>query len=462
MFSRPVLTTNPSAFNVTTAKMTSPTPPHRSITCSPTTSPKAASPAHNEGEGKFSSTKPTQTDALTHPSSAKPLSPPPSPLSEHDDSEFVAIDAAAQPPIAKRRKVTCEFKDRRVTRRQTLLMDSSEPSTNVRAGQKRKLTDSIDLNEGLATELAQTAAQNFINTSNLKAGQMFHKIESTGIQLPEKNPLWGDIPYSETFGHYEDFYEHSARSTNAWVPFDMWEDRKTRFAVGQFQTVDGKIINQEDNLVLKLIDMRPDANGAPRREPITWSWGRPKNWNDSRTIKILNDRRRDAIERITCEVPWTVQEREYMVELFAWKPEISIMELAERFNYRFKGEFTTTDVTLDIDELHPGRTLESIRAEYLTFKADYDQLKVPKTRAIVIKKKIDGKVRLSALREQRMKAFEQPASAPKPKKAAKKSEALVQHAQPTEPSSPLTSVPSTPCAVVQSESATEPFPDFDI
>jgi hypothetical protein len=136
--------------------------------------------------------------------------------------------------------------------------------------------------------------------------------------------------------------------------------------------------------------MRKKADGEPKRTPMYWTWGEPMDYKDPQTIKTINDRRNEAINRITCDRPWRDDERQTMADLFKNKPAISMREVAERLNYRFGGEFWddgyvgTWDGKPGLfgqpDELLGKRTLESIRYEYLTFKHSYDKGQVPKVK----------------------------------------------------------------------------------
>ncbi|KAF2744703.1 hypothetical protein M011DRAFT_164626 [Sporormia fimetaria CBS 119925] len=215
------------------------------------------------------------------------------------------------------------------------------------------------------------------------------------ITIPPPQPHWGLIPLppdgQEPQPHPD---QPPARTSTASVIPPLWEDRKHRFIPGRYHTSftttstnsspppDAPLLDQQDNLILHLIDMRPiSANDPrPRRSPTTYHCGHglPKSWRDAQTLKALNDRRRDAIARITCDAPWTNIERSYLCSLLSPEnfPEASIWEIAERFNARFQGDFAES-TAFACDELHKGRTIESVRGEYLMYKEDYDRGVVP-------------------------------------------------------------------------------------
>ena len=218
------------------------------------------------------------------------------------------------------------------------------------------------------------------------------------ITIPEvADPLWGIIPVHGKDGPQPHPDQPSARSSNAATVPPLWEDRGFRFKHGRWQdrvgssadTPDdegGQVeekIDQEKHLVIKLMDMRPimnkDGTSSPRRKPIIYYYenGIP-DWDSTQALKALNDRRRDAIARHTCDFPWSELERQYLTQLCTDHPDASILELAERFNYRFQGDFKEVVAFGGFHKIHPGRTIESIRYEYCNHKKLYDQGEVPK------------------------------------------------------------------------------------
>lgn len=194
----------------------------------------------------------------------------------------------------------------------------------------------------------------------------------------------------------------SARSSNGATNPPLWEDQGARFQRGsryvkptsatEAEDVDGSSadIDQEELLHIRLLDMRPTSrsNPAPRRKPITYHYGddfrdengakgnlgrKPKDWNDQQAIKGLNDRRAQAIARITQDDHWTSSEREYLATLFRESPNASIWEMTARHNDRFMNkDFTHGTGFASYDRLSTGRTIESVRQQYLSYKAAYD------------------------------------------------------------------------------------------
>jgi hypothetical protein len=223
------------------------------------------------------------------------------------------------------------------------------------------------------------------------------------IMLPPIQATWGIKPFpSDPAGPQPHPTSPAARTSNAATNPPLWEDRKFPFVSGRYHKSFGPgpaptdpaapDLDQEDNFVLRLIDMRHMRSGpnkgAPRRQPITWHLqnGKPKDWTDvKQTLHAMNTRRRDNIRAITCDVPWTAYERQYLAELFRDHPNGSITELAERHNYLFTNNFRDGPLEEIHDvafhqataELSTGRTTESFRHEYLTWKHVYDAGDIP-------------------------------------------------------------------------------------
>ncbi|KAF2689828.1 hypothetical protein K458DRAFT_95520 [Lentithecium fluviatile CBS 122367] len=210
---------------------------------------------------------------------------------------------------------------------------------------------------------------------------------------PKFNEWWGRKPMPGPEGPKPHPDQPVARTNNAQTIPELWEDRKFRFKKGSrfVQTFrrgeevpedTPARLDQQQNLVLNLIDMRPKSrkDPTPRRMATYYIYenGLPKDWDNKQTIKALNDRRQQAIDRITMDPPWTNFEREYLCSLFIDHPDASILEIAERFNWRFMDQdFTKPTGFGGWDYISKGRTTESIRHEYLTYKHKYDVGEVP-------------------------------------------------------------------------------------
>jgi hypothetical protein len=186
----------------------------------------------------------------------------------------------------------------------------------------------------------------------------------------------------------------SARASNGQTNPELWEDRKFRFKPSKLIKYHGNVkpdgldennapdIDQEENLIYPLLKMR---NG--KREPKRYWYlhGVPKDWTFWRTLKAVNDRRVQAIERNCQDPPWNKEEREYLAELLRTNPDASIWKLTQLINDYFKGVFDetwagpmfcTNQEALSLFA-HPGRTVESVRAQYMSYKVSYDKGMAP-------------------------------------------------------------------------------------
>lgn len=222
--------------------------------------------------------------------------------------------------------------------------------------------------------------------------------DDSQLLKPKNNGWWGLKPVSGD--PRPDPYQPSARSSDGATNPPMYEDRGFRFKRGSryvkyFGPIkpegadDGPDMDQEDLLILKLVDMRSEIKGkkgspkdvpiVPKRtaEPYFCEHGKPKDWNNKQALKALNDRRTQAIDRVSRDAPWTKPEREYLSELLTEHPNASIWELTELHNDRFMEKEVVMAIGFELSE---GRTVESVRHEYITYKPLYDQGGVPVTR----------------------------------------------------------------------------------
>jgi hypothetical protein len=218
------------------------------------------------------------------------------------------------------------------------------------------------------------------------------KIAPAGTRVLD---FWGIKPRTKD-ARPQDLHadQPSARESGGQTNPPLWEDRKWRFRtpnrmvkwVGH-EAPDGldennaPDIDQEANLIYPLLNMakKSNKNLTPRRELKYYFYehGVPKDWNDKQAVKALNDRRVQSIERICVDPPWTVMERDYLAQLLADHPDASIWELTQWQNDYFIGEYTE-DTGLATDEetslfLSSGRTIESVRAQYMLYKVSYDK-----------------------------------------------------------------------------------------
>ncbi|KAF2874344.1 hypothetical protein BDV95DRAFT_592437 [Massariosphaeria phaeospora] len=205
------------------------------------------------------------------------------------------------------------------------------------------------------------------------------------LVLPEMNDAWGRKPMPGPEGPQPHPNSPPARTSNAATNPPLLENRQQRYKRGSryvksfgplpAEDPNGPDLDQEEMLVLQLIDMRTDkVTGQPRRKPVYYVYehGTPKDWNNKQTVKLLNDRRGQTIDRVTGDAPWTQLERRFLASLLEEFPDASITELTERFNWRFMGKECAQETMFAWDYISTGRTIESVRYEYLTWKAFYD------------------------------------------------------------------------------------------
>jgi hypothetical protein len=210
------------------------------------------------------------------------------------------------------------------------------------------------------------------------------------ITIPGSNPFWGVKPVPGD--PRPDPHQPSVRESNGQTNPPLWEDRGFRFKRGsRYVKYFGPVapdnvdeleedLDQEGLLAVKMIDMRPKSkkDPTPKRTPVVYCYGKvPKDWDHMQSIKALNDRRYQAIDRTTMDAPWSRIEREYLASLLRETPDASIWDLTERHNDRFMGKDYTNQTGFGFGSLSTGRTVESVRYEYTTYKPLYDEGRAP-------------------------------------------------------------------------------------
>jgi hypothetical protein len=253
--------------------------------------------------------------------------------------------------------------------------------------------------------------------------------EKLDIEYPPMNPFWGVKPVPG--GPRPDPVQPSARESNGQTNPPLWEDRGYRYKRGsRYVKYFGPLppdnvdelkedCDQKDLLVTKLMDMRPTSkkDPTPRRQPTAYQYGRaPPDWDNMQAIKALNDRRYQGIDRTTRDAPWTRIEREYLATLLREDPDASIWDLTERHNDRFMGKDFVQDTGFSFTYLSTGRTVESVRYEYTTYKPAYDHGEVPQG----IRHRNDQSVEGRALFDSKVheKVFGEPPTEPTKKRKA--------------------------------------------
>ncbi|KAI4942789.1 hypothetical protein J4E91_009708 [Alternaria rosae] len=183
----------------------------------------------------------------------------------------------------------------------------------------------------------------------------------------------------------------SARESMGQTEPPLWEIRGFRYKRGSRHTKHNYQVepdnvdqlpqdkDQEDLLAVPLMDMRlTDKNDftSYKKDPVVYCYNNvPKDWNNKQTVKALNDRRYQAIDRITMDPPWSKIEREYLASLLRDNSDASIWNLTELHNDRFKGKEHREATAFG--ELSSGRTVESTRYQYTSYKPCYDRGEAP-------------------------------------------------------------------------------------
>ncbi|CAI9637365.1 unnamed protein product [Alternaria burnsii] len=213
------------------------------------------------------------------------------------------------------------------------------------------------------------------------------------IIIPAFNQFWGDRPVTGSDRPAPD--QPSARASNGQTNPPLFENRGYRYKRGSqmvkhHYTIDPDNMerldanrDQEELLAVRLIDMRLNRKtNVPKRSPYVYCYGkRPRDWNSKQSIKALNDRRYQAIDRVTMDAPWTEIEREYLARLIREDPDASILDLAERHNDRFMGQdYKESTGFFEVGRVSIGRTVESVRYQYTAYKPFYDRGRVPVVR----------------------------------------------------------------------------------
>ncbi|KAF2727475.1 hypothetical protein EJ04DRAFT_529417 [Polyplosphaeria fusca] len=301
------------------------------------------------------------------------------------------------------------------------MSEAGESRSKVIAGvQKRKQAAPPEFSGAKQTS-NEPAANNEAAESPVsekpKLAQLFTPYEPH-LFAPALDKFMGVIAVVGETNAFDAHTQQSARSCLGQTNPPLWEDRGSRFEFGQFQptlhpwsapNADGSQADQVLKLVIKLIDRRKP--NEPKPVLFYPKTGIPKDWHNPVSNKALNDRRFQAIERICADLRWTQTERDFLAGLFQNTPDASILDITRQFNYEFKGVPWGPDgpvrTMFDIYELHPGRTIESVRFEYIRFKDEYDNGIAPTDPRVEASKGWFGK-KAAALEEEWMKKYAQP------------------------------------------------------
>jgi hypothetical protein len=339
---------------------------------------------------------------MTKRSAPSPVSDPATKKQKTTENDMTGIDATVATPIVSFSRVA----PRAAVEPERIHIDEPMEPFEVQVPIAAPVEPAIGTNISNAAKSKVTKAGKDDDQKEKKLATvhtLFNAWKPT-ITKPESDTFWGIKPKTGDARPHAD--QPAARSSDARVNPPLWENRGFRFKRGSRHVKyfgplkpegadSGSDLDQENLLVVKLMDMRKTSinDMTPRRTPTFYAFehGKPQDWDSMLAIKVLNDRRGQAIDRITVDAPWSKTEREYLARLLAEAQDASIWELAERHNDRFMGEDHTAGTAFSYAETSTGRTVESVRHEYRTYKSVYDKGGAPQSVRWRVDKSIAGK-----------------------------------------------------------------------
>ncbi|OAG20618.1 hypothetical protein CC77DRAFT_1050039 [Alternaria alternata] len=301
-----------------------------------------------------------------------------SPTDDVEDTSLALEEDALSPKEKKNKKATTSKK-------------SSVKASTPKKKDGKAVTSKKKGDEASDSEKGDSAIVPEAKESKPPVGDGFTPYKHS-IVIPAFNQFWGDRPVTGSARPAPD--QPSARASNGQTNPPLFENRGYRYKRGSqlvkhHYTIDPANMaslpidrDQEELLAVRLIDMRLNRKtSVPKRSPDVYCYGkRPRDWNSKQSIKALNDRRYQAIDRETMDAPWTEIERKYLARLIREDPDASILDLAERHNDRFMGQDykeSTGFMKVMGGSLSIGRTVESVRYQYTAYKPFYDRGRVP-------------------------------------------------------------------------------------
>lgn len=257
--------------------------------------------------------------------------------------------------------------------------NSSEPASPVEASPRAIATSDIDSHrtETSADPETQVSADDKTLKPRTKqpAGEGFHPWKSGApVKVPAALPHWGVIPRTGGVRPSKTLEDQlPARKSDAAIFPALWDDRKgdvrlrrgARFMNGY---------DQAQHMWLPLMDLRPigGKNQKPKRRAVIFEYlhGMPDDWNDTTSLNDMNKALQGAIKSHAHEAPWSQVERDCLAHICAEHPEKCIWYIAEQFN---DIAHPVTPEELEDDQYPKGRSIESIRHEYLVHKLYYEK-----------------------------------------------------------------------------------------
>jgi hypothetical protein len=223
----------------------------------------------------------------------------------------------------------------------------------------------------------------------------------------QAEPHWGIIPRSVNYRPTEP--QPSAKESGAEVVPPLWEDRKGDVRL-QGPTRYIEDYDQAHHMYLRLMDQRCDSGSVkPRRRPIHYWYkagGMLLDWGNSNALNDLNKGLKGAIRTNSHESAWQPDERAALARICVANGDASIWDIAVRFNDEI---YPLAEGKTEEAGYPSGRTIESVRHEYLCYKSLYENGNTP-TKATVKDIRLEQLVKTRA------------ASAKEAKEAAKKAE----------------------------------------
>ena len=302
-----------------------------------------------------------------------------SPTDDVEDTSLAPEEVALSPPKKKNTKAT-------TSKKSSVKASTSRKKDGKAVTSKNKGIEASDSKKG-DSAIVPGAKQ-----SKPPVGDGFLTY-SHSIVIPAFNQFWGDRPVTGSARPAPD--QPSARASNGQTNPPLFENRGYQYKRGSqmvkhHYTIDPAnmkslppIRDQEELLAVRLIDMRlTKKTKVPKRSPDVYCYGKtPRDWNSKQSIKALNDRRYQAIDRETMDAPWTEIERQYLARLIREDPDASILDLTERHNDRFMGQdYKESTGFFKVGLVSIGRTVESVRYQYTAYKPFYDRGRVPVVR----------------------------------------------------------------------------------
>ncbi|KAJ4381483.1 hypothetical protein N0V86_002842 [Didymella sp. IMI 355093] len=236
----------------------------------------------------------------------------------------------------------------------------------------------------------------------------------------QAEPHWGIIPRSMNYRPTEP--QPSAKESDAKVMPPLWEDRKGDVRL-QGPTRYIEDYDQAHHMYLRLMDQRCDSGSVkPRRRPIHYWYkagGMLLEWDNPDALNDLNKGLKGAIRTNSHEPAWQPNERAALAGICIANRDASIWDIAIIFNDEIH---SLAEGKTEEAGYPSGRTIESVRHEYLCYKSLYESGNAP-TKATVKDIRLAQLVKARVAGEKEAKEAEKKAEKEAKKKAGKSAKA---------------------------------------